>query len=378
MRVNISSGLRFNAPQTVRALKNVYDLRIYSSSPVKYWSGMNSNQVSFVPMPYKISSKLFNTLRGRSRKEMDAIIFDWIASKSMRECDIFHGWATFSLLSGKVQKKKGGLFILDRACPHIIFQEKLLLEESNKIGIEYTPVSNRFMDRMLEEYDLADKIVVPSQYTYDSFIENGFNKDKLFLASLDVNFLLSGTKINSTTNKDFIVGSVGGNVLRKGFIYLLEAWERLSIPNSMLLLKTSKNELKKHLPLWDKIKNNPTIEVVGYIENIEEFYMKCDVFCLPSIDEGFGMVVLESMACGTPVIATCNVGSSSFILNGENGYVVPIRDSDSIASKIEFLYKNKSELQLMSENASQYYEDYSLSNDNYKNSIKKMYSSLIS
>ena len=378
MKINISSGLRFNAPQTARALKNDYDVKIYSSSPFKYWSDMDSNQVSFIPMPYKISSKLFNTGRGRSRKEMDATIFDWIASKTMRECDIFHGWATFSLLSGKVQKKKGGVFILDRACPHIKFQERLLLEESNNLGIEYSPVSNRFMDRMLEEYDLADKIVVPSLYTYNSFIENGFNKDKLFLASLDVNFLSSGVKTNSTINNGFIVGSVGGNVLRKGFIYLLEAWESLSIPNSMLLLKTSKNELKKYPILWDKIKNNPTIKVIGYVENIEEFYLKCDVFCLPSIDEGFGMVVLESMACGTPVIATCNVGSSSFILNGKNGYIVPIRDSNSIASKIEFLYNNRNELQLMSESASQHYVDYSLSNTNYKNIIKKMYSSLIS
>ena len=117
---------------------------------------------------------------------------------------------------------------------------------------------------------------------------------------------------------------------------------------------------------------------MGYVENIEEFYLRCDVFCLPSIDEGFGMVVLESMACGTPVIATCNVGSSSFIVDGENGYIIPIRDSDSIANKIEFLYKNRSELQLMSGNASQHYVDYSLSKTNYKNIIRKMYSSLIS
>jgi len=309
---------------------------------------------------------------------MDATIFDWITSKTMRECDIFHGWATFSLLSGRKQKEEGGVFILDRACPHVKFQENLLVEESSNLGIEYSPVSNGFMDRMLEEYYIADKIVVPSQYTYDSFVENGFNKDKLFLAPLDVNFIFSGVKKKSNIGNSFTVGSVGGNVLRKGFIYLLEAWEHLSIPNSKLLLKTSKNELKKHPILWDKIKNNPTVEVVGYVENIEEFYLRCDVFCLPSIDEGFGMVVLESMACGTPVIATCNVGSSSFIVDGENGYIIPIRDSDSIANKIEFLYKNRSELQLMSGNASQHYVDYSLSKTNYKNIIRKMYSSLIS
>ena len=378
MKINISSGLRFNAPQTARALKNEYDLKIYSSSPFKYWSDMDSNQVSFIPMPYKIISKLFNAGRGRSRKEMDATIFDWITSKTMRECDIFHGWATFSLLSGRKQKEEGGVFILDRACPHVKFQENLLVEESSNLGIEYSPVSNGFMDRMLEEYYIADKIVVPSQYTYDSFVENGFNKDKLFLAPVDVNFIFSGVKKKSNIGNSFTVGSVGGNVLRKGFIYLLEAWEHLSIPNSKLLLKTSKNELKKHPILWDKIKNNPTVEVVGYVENIEEFYLRCDVFCLPSIDEGFGMVVLESMACGTPVIATCNVGSSSFIVDGENGYIIPIRDSDSIANKIEFLYKNRSELQLMSGNASQHYVDYSLSKTNYKNIIRKMYSSLIS
>jgi glycosyltransferase involved in cell wall biosynthesis len=64
---------------------------------------------------------------------------------------------------------------------------------------------------------------------------------------------------------------------------------------------------------------------------------KSHVLVLPSIDEGFGMVLAEAMACGCPVIATTNTGAPNLISNGRDGFIVPIRDPVAITQKLEMM-----------------------------------------
>jgi glycosyltransferase involved in cell wall biosynthesis len=68
----------------------------------------------------------------------------------------------------------------------------------------------------------------------------------------------------------------------------------------------------------------------------------CDVFVLPAIVEGRALVQQEAMACGLPVIATKNAGADDVIVDGESGFLVPIRSPDSIAEKIIWCEANRS------------------------------------
>ena len=68
----------------------------------------------------------------------------------------------------------------------------------------------------------------------------------------------------------------------------------------------------------------------------------CDVFVLPSIVEGRALVQQEAMACGLPVIATRNAGADDAILDGETGFLVPIRSPEAIAEKINWCAANRS------------------------------------
>jgi D-inositol-3-phosphate glycosyltransferase len=72
-------------------------------------------------------------------------------------------------------------------------------------------------------------------------------------------------------------------------------------------------------------------------EKLPYFYSAADVFVIPSYYESFGLVALESLACGTPVVAT-NVGNlKSIIRQGETGYVVMDNAPHRLAEKIAFL-----------------------------------------
>jgi glycosyltransferase involved in cell wall biosynthesis len=74
----------------------------------------------------------------------------------------------------------------------------------------------------------------------------------------------------------------------------------------------------------------------GPMQQYELFkqYKEFDAFVLPSVFEGFGLVVLEAMAAGLPVITTPNSIGPEVITNGNEGYIVPIRDIDAIADAI--------------------------------------------
>ena len=377
MKINILVGARFQAKLLANFFqKNYIDCTIYTSSPPKNWqeaSLSGTKIIRFIPLFFKIIFKILKLRPSRKFREFDAILFDRLSSFFMRESDVLHGWATFSLYSAKKYKKKGKYFVLERACPHVLYQEKLLIKESDKLGANYKKTSKKFIDRCIQEYTLADKIIVPSLYTLNSFLEYGVDRSKLELIRLDANFSRSGQIYKSKNSKNFVVGSIGGNALRKGFVYLIEAWQSLQIENGTLLLKVTEAELKSIPIIWNKVKIDPTIEIIPYLKKIEDFYMECDVFCLPSIDDGFGMVVFEALACGKPVIATKNVGASEMLLEGKTGFILENRDTVAIARSIKIFYDDRGLIKTMGANALEYYKQYQQGDNNYESQMMKIY-----
>ena len=73
---------------------------------------------------------------------------------------------------------------------------------------------------------------------------------------------------------------------------------------------------------------------------MRDLYSQASVFVLPSIEDGFGQVIVQAMACGIPVITTTNTGGPDVITDGKDGFIVPIRDSRAIAERLEHLYRH--------------------------------------
>ena len=376
-KVVLAPGLRFNAPQTAKSLiGSEFDFQVYSSSPPSKWGEGIAEKTTFVPLVSKIVTHILPLKRTRKFKEFDSISYDFLLSRLYSSTPIFHGWATFSLFSARRQKRDGGRFILDRACPHMLEQQSILAAEADVLGMTYEPVSDSFLDRILEEYTLADTIVVPSEYTKTSFIKHGIEAEKLYKAPLDANLSIRGFQRNKRNGDDFILGSVGGNLLRKGYYYLLHAWKNLALKNARLLIKTSSEELKQTKALKDLLGSCDNVEIVDYVENIEDFYSRCDAFCLPSVDEGFGMVVPEALASGLPVIVSENVGAAELVEESLNGFVVPIRDTVALQEKILFLYEDSDRLGELSANALKIRGEADCTETTYSDRILRLYRSI--
>ena len=80
---------------------------------------------------------------------------------------------------------------------------------------------------------------------------------------------------------------------------------------------------------------------LGNRDDLASIYSSCDVTVLPSLYEGTPNVVLESMACGTPVIATDVSDNAIIIKHNVTGYVIPLEADNELAEKLFFLFENK-------------------------------------
>jgi glycosyltransferase involved in cell wall biosynthesis len=80
-------------------------------------------------------------------------------------------------------------------------------------------------------------------------------------------------------------------------------------------------------------------------------YRDAHVLVLPSIQDGYGLVVPQAMACGLPCIVSANTGTADLVRHGVDGFVVPIRSSDSILAHLEELYEDRARRAELGRNA---------------------------
>jgi len=145
-----------------------------------------------------------------------------------------------------------------------------------------------------------------------------------------------------------------GRVLRdKGVIEYLEAAQTVKkrYPESRFLLvgpfDSNPNSLSQ-ADLEPYIKNG-SIEYAGSTDDVRSYLAQCSVFVLPSYREGTPRTILEAMAMKRPIITTDAPGCRETVIDGENGFLVPVQDSSAIAEKMVWMIENRSETAKMAE-----------------------------
>ena len=241
------------------------------------------------------------------------------------------------LHAGRKAQQLGGIHICDRGSSHIRVQDRLLTEEYERYGTRWRGIDPRSIAKEEAEYEQADWVSIPSQFCYDSFVDQGVPAAKLLKIPYGSRLERFYPEPAPNTSRDeFRILFVGAAGPRKGFIDLFTAFERFRHPRKQLVLIGSlAPEAKAILARVDQSR----ITVVGSVPNsqLRQHYSQASVFVLPSIEEGLAMVIGEAMACGCPAVATTNTGASELINDGVEGYIVPIRAPEVIADRLQQL-----------------------------------------
>lgn len=197
--------------------------------------------------------------------------------------------------------------------------------------------------RLAEEPHLADGCIAASSFTRRTLIEQGIAPERVRVVPYGVD-LERLTPAAPPPRRPFRVLFVGQMVQRKGLGYLLEAWRRLALPDAELVLAGRGTCDRPLLARFDGLAVRR--EAVSERELLA-LYRSAHVFCMPSIAEGFGLVYLEALACGTPAIGTPNTGAPDVVRHGREGFIVGVRDVDALAARLRWCYDHPEALEQM-------------------------------
>ena len=179
-KVIISVFGKFHAPKLAVQMERFGLLKKVHIAYHKPLGGLHPSKVRrYFPL-YEIRA-VIRKLTGYDPIYTFARLYDHLVAHKLKdeigEGDIFYGWSGYCLESLKVAKEKGAITFVERSCPHVNFQEELLKEEAQRLSLPI-PSSLRLKEVMLREYEEADFIVVPSSYSFDSFVQQGVKASK--------------------------------------------------------------------------------------------------------------------------------------------------------------------------------------------------------
>ncbi len=239
------------------------------------------------------------------------------------------------------------------------------------LGLPLVVTTHNYID--LKYYRYVSKLVPPTHAQLDYYVSRGFPREKITLirhfSPLDISHRpLAGDR------EELRLVSVGRLVEKKGFHVLLGAFAGLENSKLRLEIGGSGPERQRLQGMINELGLQERVRLAGWIENVEDFLSRGDIFVLPSLDEPFGIVVLEAMAAGMPIVSTRSQGPRE-ILSDETAWLCDIDDENSMRSALEQALSSRQERLRRGNNAQQVFKS------NYSKEViiprfKSLYASL--
>ncbi len=266
--------------------------------------------------------------------------------------DCFHGWSGESLGALREAKKHGLPTLLDIPTCHRDKGKKKPRVTKRERDLRNAPIPQRWLNRMLimrsevlDEYDLADLILVFSQAAKETFLDVGFDEGRLFYVAQGVN--VEEYPLGNPPDH-FRLIFVGSLIKRKGVHHLLKVWKALNLKDAELVIVGG---LTAELEPYVKEFYSPTVKLTGFVADVAAELGKSTAFVFPSESEGSAKVNYEAAACGLAQITTRESGD--VVVDGYNGRIIPPNDPDALADAILDFYNNPEKLRLMGANGRQ-------------------------
>ncbi|MEN9573044.1 MAG: hypothetical protein RL514_899 [Verrucomicrobiota bacterium] len=260
---------------------------------------------------------------------------DWFVRRNLPDCDVFVGISGVALTSGRRAQSHGAKYICDRGSAHIAAHDRLLREEFAKRGAPCEAVDPRDREREEAEYAAADIVTVPSSFAQRTFASEGVPIQKVRRVAYGMD-LARFQRVAQPPPDKFVVLFVGAISFNKGIPYLLEAFASLKHPRKELVLI---GVLAPEMAAFCQGKQFPRVTFVGHQPQTElpRWMSRSHVLVLPSLSDGFGLVMGQAMACGCPVIASENSGGPDLIEPGVTGFIIPAAQSEPLRERLQQL-----------------------------------------
>lgn len=225
---------------------------------------------------------------------------------------------------------------------HIQHLDRVMRDESRRVGAT-TPlfVSPRMVHRVLDELNRASAIRVCSDHARQTFLDHGVAADRVHAIPIGID--LEHFHPVDKTDDVFRVLVVSSVTPRKGVHYALEAFERAQLPNTEMVIIGGTGDAWSRRLIEDYTRRCANIRLEHRDvsrEPVGQHYGRASVLVHAAVEDGFGLVIPQALACGRPVVATRESGASEVVRDGETGFVVPARDVDVLVDRLRLLHSD--------------------------------------
>ncbi len=293
-------------------------------------------------------------------------LFEYFAIKKLKrfnlnEIDIVHSWDFLPNIYEYIKEKNPNIKIIQdvpMAFPNV-------LKDIKNYDILFVGEKTELPDYIKNSLKYIDYYIVPSNFVKKSLINEGIDKNKIFIVPFGVD-IIKFKPIEKEYDGTFKVAFSGNVNNRKGIPYLIRAWKELNLKDAELnIYGIVYPEVKKYFKDIEKY----NIKVHGFVKNIEKELPKNHIYVFPSLLEGSAKSVYEALACGLPVITTENAGS--VVEDGKEGFIIPTQDVESLKEKILFFYNHRETIKEFGKRARKKAEQYTW--ENYGKRVNGIY-----
>ena len=256
-----------------------------------------------------------------------------IPQRAITSSDAVIGFDTSSWLLSSRAKELGKPFVLDRTAIHRTTRATIRrgLETAGQQAAPLAIPPHDIQDD-LESAELthASRVVVASHFAKHSLTDAGIAAGKIAILPYGVNsgwFAAGASRAGVTGNAIFLY--VGNLRTDKGLDVLLDAWKQVDATAAELWLVGEGEPA-----VIQSARGMPGVRLLGKLapEKLRATYQNATAFVFPTYYDGFGMVLLEAMACGLPIIATPHCAAPELVQDGAAGRICPVGDSTALAA----------------------------------------------
>ena len=268
--------------------------------------------------------------------------------KLVGKIDIIHAWPLGALETLEAANRLGIPTALERCNAHTGFAMEVVQKECDRLGIVLPPDHEHAFDaeklrKEESEYRLATRVLCPSDFVVKTFLDKGYPREQLARHTYGYDekvFYPSNEPRDPKRGLTMI--SVGVCAVRKGLHYALEAWLRSPASKSGTFLIAGEflpDYQKKLAPMLA----HPSVKVLGHRNDVPELMRKSDILVLPSIEEGFGLVIAEAMGSGCVPLAS--EACTEICSHMKTGLMHRVGDVEALTQHITMLHEDRALLE---------------------------------
>jgi glycosyltransferase involved in cell wall biosynthesis len=273
---------------------------------------------------------------------------DWVCARKLArgDYDLVHSWSGDCVRTFREARRRGIPTVLEIPTWHRNKGKQKPARTKSERERDNLPLPKRWFaqlpptrQQILEEYDLANLILVPSECAAGTFLAAGFERERLYLLPRGTDVLRFTPGVLPEKFRAIFVGAL---TKRKGVDLLLETWRGLNLEDGeLLLIGTTHPEIEEYLHRY----GGPDVRVMSRVSNPADYYRESNVHIFPSTCEGSAQVTYDAAACGLAQITTRESGD--VVVDGLNGLVVPCGSKEALAEAIRKLYRDRALLAQM-------------------------------